>query len=311
MGLRESPRRRADAIAATTSRRWRRIATMSSRRSYGLQPVASMAWGAQNLIPTQGVNTKPNNAFDIFRAACMFSLKKQKPKGVAAASQRQASPRMLDVQPSEPRAYRQRNGPARGQAAFCWLSSSSGRVGSGRRRPSRSSCSRLRTGGSERHLSSSEKPRSRSTSTRPPRRRNGATGRRLRSSRRRSGSSPPRRARRCECGRPRLSRVPGVGWVHGVVEGVVVGRRLITDDTVTISGMRCHEGRAGRLGAQDGAGVQGPRASSRRRARRTRTRRPRSPTTLLLGARSRWSADCLLPLGCSRSPFDSLGALRP
>ena len=51
--LRESPRRRADAIAATTSRRWRRIATMSSRRSYGLQPVASMAWGAQNLIPTQ------------------------------------------------------------------------------------------------------------------------------------------------------------------------------------------------------------------------------------------------------------------
>ena len=32
-----------------------------------------------------------------------------------------------------------------------------------------------------------------------------------------------------------FSRVPGVGWVHGVVEGVVVGRRL-TDDTVTILG---------------------------------------------------------------------------
>ena len=30
-----------------------------------------------------------------------------------------------------------------------------------------------------------------------------------------------------------FSRVPGAGWVHGVVEGVVVGRRL-TDDTVTI-----------------------------------------------------------------------------
>ena len=42
---------RADAVTATTSRRWRGIATPSSRRSYG-DNIASMAWGARNLIST-------------------------------------------------------------------------------------------------------------------------------------------------------------------------------------------------------------------------------------------------------------------
>jgi hypothetical protein len=50
--LREPPRHRADVATGTTSRRWRGIATPSRRRSYG-KHVASMAWGARNLISTQ------------------------------------------------------------------------------------------------------------------------------------------------------------------------------------------------------------------------------------------------------------------
>ena len=52
------PRHRADAatdraaaVAGTTSRRWREASAPSSRRSYG-DDVASMAWGARNLIAT-------------------------------------------------------------------------------------------------------------------------------------------------------------------------------------------------------------------------------------------------------------------
>jgi hypothetical protein len=41
---------RADAVTATTSRRWPENFTPSSRRSYG-DNIASMAWGARNLIP--------------------------------------------------------------------------------------------------------------------------------------------------------------------------------------------------------------------------------------------------------------------
>ena len=44
-------RHRADAVTATTSRRWRRISTPSSRRSYG-DSIASMAWGARTSIST-------------------------------------------------------------------------------------------------------------------------------------------------------------------------------------------------------------------------------------------------------------------
>ena len=50
--LREPPRHRADVATGTMSRRWRGIATPSRRRSYG-KHVASMAWGARNLISTQ------------------------------------------------------------------------------------------------------------------------------------------------------------------------------------------------------------------------------------------------------------------
>jgi len=50
--LREPPRHRADVAMGTMSRRWRGIATPSRRRSYG-KHVASMAWGARNLISTQ------------------------------------------------------------------------------------------------------------------------------------------------------------------------------------------------------------------------------------------------------------------
>ena len=50
--LREPPRHRADVATGTMSRRWRGIATPSRRRSYG-KDVASMAWGARNLISTQ------------------------------------------------------------------------------------------------------------------------------------------------------------------------------------------------------------------------------------------------------------------
>ena len=48
----EPPRHPADAVTATTSRRWPENSTPSSRRSYG-DSIASMAWGARNLISTQ------------------------------------------------------------------------------------------------------------------------------------------------------------------------------------------------------------------------------------------------------------------
>ena len=47
--LREPPRHRADSVLGTTSRRWHRIFTPSSRRHFD---VASMAWGALKLIST-------------------------------------------------------------------------------------------------------------------------------------------------------------------------------------------------------------------------------------------------------------------
>ena len=50
--LREAPRHRADAVTETTSRRWRRISTPSSRCSNG-DDVASMACGVRNSISTQ------------------------------------------------------------------------------------------------------------------------------------------------------------------------------------------------------------------------------------------------------------------
>ena len=43
--LREPPRHRADAVTATTSRRWPGNSTPSSRSTYGSN-IASMAWGA-------------------------------------------------------------------------------------------------------------------------------------------------------------------------------------------------------------------------------------------------------------------------
>ena len=46
------PRHRTDAVTTTTSRRWRGSSTPSSRRSYG-DNIASMSWGARNLISTQ------------------------------------------------------------------------------------------------------------------------------------------------------------------------------------------------------------------------------------------------------------------
>jgi hypothetical protein len=48
----DPPRHRAEAVRRTTSRRWRRTSTPSSRRSYG-DNIASMAWGARSLISTQ------------------------------------------------------------------------------------------------------------------------------------------------------------------------------------------------------------------------------------------------------------------
>jgi hypothetical protein len=42
-------------LGYTTSRRWRRLSTPSSRCSYG-DDVASMAWGVQNLMSTQVVD---------------------------------------------------------------------------------------------------------------------------------------------------------------------------------------------------------------------------------------------------------------
>ena len=59
--LREPPRHRADAITATTSRRWPGNSTPSSRRSYG-DNIASMAWGARNLISTQDITARPVRA---------------------------------------------------------------------------------------------------------------------------------------------------------------------------------------------------------------------------------------------------------
>ena len=43
---------RADDVMGTMSRRWRGTSTLSSRRSYG-DSIASMAWGARNLMSTQ------------------------------------------------------------------------------------------------------------------------------------------------------------------------------------------------------------------------------------------------------------------
>ena len=57
--LREPPRHRAHSVTGTTSRRWRGIATPSRRRSYG-DSVASMAWGARNLISTQASAVRPS-----------------------------------------------------------------------------------------------------------------------------------------------------------------------------------------------------------------------------------------------------------
>jgi hypothetical protein len=45
-------RHRADDVMGTMSRRWRGTSTLSSRRSYG-DSIASMAWGARNLMSTQ------------------------------------------------------------------------------------------------------------------------------------------------------------------------------------------------------------------------------------------------------------------
>ena len=47
----QPPRHRTDAVTATSSRRWPENSTPSSRRSYG-DNIASMAWGARNLIST-------------------------------------------------------------------------------------------------------------------------------------------------------------------------------------------------------------------------------------------------------------------
>ena len=54
-----------DAVTTTTStRRWRGSSTPSSRRSYG-DNIASMAWGARNLISTQV--RKAGSADGVFR----------------------------------------------------------------------------------------------------------------------------------------------------------------------------------------------------------------------------------------------------
>ena len=189
------------------------------------------------------VNTKPNNAFDIFRVPGYVFSPKTKPKASRPPSQRQASPRMLDVQPAEPRRLppKKRGRPAgKRPSALAQLvkrpcrdrspspeqivlqPSSNGRV--------RAAPLKLREAALEIDIDEAAETHKR----------------RYRSPR---AASPPAivTAPKRKPGRPRsgktlwsvgdrvFSRVPGVGWVHGVVEGVVVGRRL-TDDTVTILG---------------------------------------------------------------------------
>ena len=50
--LREPPRHRADAATGTTSRRWRGIATPSSRRGHG-DNIMKMAWNRHAIAQTQ------------------------------------------------------------------------------------------------------------------------------------------------------------------------------------------------------------------------------------------------------------------
>ena len=185
-----------------------------------------------------GVNTKPNNAFDIFRVPGYVFSPKTKPKASRPPSQRQASPRMLDVQSSEPRRLppKKRGRPAgKRPSALAQLvkrpcrdrspspepivlqPSSNGRV--------RAAPLKLREAALEVDIDEAAETQKRRYRSPPAI---------VTSSKRKPGR--PRSGKTLWAVGDRVfSRVPGVGWVHGVVEGVVVGRRL-TDDTVTILG---------------------------------------------------------------------------